>query len=217
MKKVLSLLLVFVFLKAQALALSGGPVFSDSTIASYIGTYSGVLVPTTVDISGGTQSGGSSASVGLFSIAQPDTGFASGTLLLFVDGAPFSGTLTGVIDPDTGRLSGVIDAASTFTVVVPGTTTTVNGVTTTTPSQSYSVQANGNLDAEVAIFGVATNVGATSVTPSRLTGTASIDIFFTIRNDGTPNVSKTATFEVEGFKQSDTATTTGAVAPTVGA
>jgi hypothetical protein len=215
MKKVLSLLLVFVFLKAQALALSGGPVFPGA-LTSYIGVYSGVLVPTTTSFTTtGTASGGTSTSVGLFSMNQPDTGLATGALLLFIDGAPFSGVITGIIDPDTGSFDGVIDAASTFnvTLIVP-TTTLVNGVPTTTlTTQSFQVLASGSLEAQIKVIGTATTVGAQTVTPSRITGNASVDVYFQINADGTPDVSKTANFDVEGFKQSDVGTT-ATTAPT---
>lgn len=211
MKKVLSLLLVFVFLKAQALALSGGPVFSNQQ-GNFVGIYSGVLVPKfTTFTSTSVNSGSSSASIGLFNISQPDTGLATGTVLLFVDGAPFAGTLTGIIDPDSAELDAVIDATSTFqvTVVVP-TTTIVNGVPTTTlTTQNFSVSASGNMNAKVVPTGFFSSSTTVAVTPSRLDGDASVDIYFQINNDGTPDVSKTAVFQVQGFKQSDTAGTTG--------
>lgn len=205
MKKVLSLLLVFVFLKAQALALSGGPVFSNAQ-GNFTGIYSGVLVPKfTTFTSTSTSSGSSSASIGLFTLQQPDTGIATGSVLMFVDGAPFSGNLNGVIDPDSAELSAVIDATSSFlvTFVVP-TTTIVNGVPTTTlTTQSFSVSASGNMEAKVIPTGFFSTNPNVTLTPSRLEGTASVDIYFQINSDGTPDVSKTAVFDVQGFKQSD--------------
>jgi hypothetical protein len=211
MKKVLSLLLVFVFLKAQALALSGGPVFSNAQ-GNFVGIYSGVLVPKfTTFTSTATSSGSSSASIGLFTLSQPDTGIATGSVLLFVDGAPFSGVLNGLIDPDSAELNAVIDATSTFSVVIiVPTTTIVNGVPTTTfTTQSFSVSASGNMNARVVPTGFFSTNPNVSVTPSRLEGDASVDIYFHINSDGTPDVSKTAVFEVQGFKQSDVAGTGG--------
>jgi hypothetical protein len=217
MKKVLSLLLVFVFLKAQALALSGGPVFSNSQ-GNFVGIYSGVLVPKfTTFTSTSTASGSASTSIGLFNLSQPDTGLATGTVLMFVDGAPFSGILTGIIDPDSAELNAVIDATSTFqvTIIVP-VVTVVNGVPTTTfTTQNFSVSASGNMNAKVIPTGFFSTANV-AVTPSRLEGDASVDIYFQINNDGTPDVSKTAVFEVQGFKQSDTAGTTGTGGITIG-
>ena len=41
----------------------------------------------------------------------------------------------------------------------------------------------------------------------RLEGKAELDLFTTLNNDGTPQILNTVTFSVDGFKQSDTATT----------
>lgn len=218
MKKVLSLLLAFIFLQVQTWALSGGPVYNSGTAQSYVGTYAGVLVPqseVTNDDTDDSEGEGSATSIGLFSIGQPDAGQATGALLVFVDGAAFSGTLTGIIDPQTGLLRGVINATSTFNVVffIPERTQNEDGTETITNTrEEFPVFAQGSLEAQV-IFSQATisavpGFGGGTVNPARINGTAELDIFFTIENDGTPNVNKTVRFEVDGFKQSDTVAAT---------
>ena len=234
MKKVLSLLLIFVFLQVEAWALSGGPVFGGGQ-TNFVGTYSGVLVPSSessnsdndeeaidpnndgdpttgtigpdgIDTSAG---GSTSSSIGLFSIAQPDVGIATGALVLFIDGAAFNASITGIIDPDTGTLSAVIDGLSTFVVVffIP-TTTVVDGAAVTTFTRTtFPVFATGSLDARVIALGSGSGLGQVNTAfPSRVVGTASIDVFFTISDTGTPVVDRSATFEVDGFKQSDDST-----------
>ncbi len=207
MKKVLSSLLVLVFLHTQAFALSGGPVFNTGggpDQGAFVGTYSGVLMPNGLDETDtSTNSDSSTSSVGLFSFAQPTVGVATGALVVFIDGAAFNCLLTGVIDPLDGSFRGVIDGLSTFTVGIFTPQTNVNnGVTTTTfVREEFSVFASGNVDAEVfAGIGGVSSTG-TPFTPARITGTASIDVFFRINIDGTPQVSKTATFDVDGFRQ----------------
>ena len=210
MKKVLSLLLAYTFLQAQTWALSGGPVFESGSTQSYIGTYAGVLIPQSLDVVDSSSSGeGSAASIGLFSVGQPAAGQAVGSVLIFVDGVAFNGSLTGIIDPQDGTLKGVIDATSTFNVVsfIPEITRNEDGTTTTTfTREEFPVFAQGTIEAEVVFsqssISATPTAGGTS-TPARIEGTAAVDIFFSINNDGTPEVNKTARFEVDGFKQSD--------------
>jgi hypothetical protein len=200
MKKVLSLLLAFVFLQTQSWALSGGPLVAGGPGSSLTGTYAGVLVPQLAPAVG------ASTSIGLFTLATPDTGLATGTITVFVNGAAFNGTVTGVMDPKEGKFSGVVDAQSTFqvTIFVP-VSTVVNGVTQTTfQAQNFDVFAQGSMDAE-AFQDDNVNLFTTSAsTPTRLQGTATLDIFFQIANDGTPVVTQTTVFDLDGFKQSDT-------------
>jgi hypothetical protein len=210
MNKLLSLLLAFVFLQVQTWAHSGGPVYKNNA-SSYVGTYAGVLIPKGVTVtSSGTASGTTTAAIGLFTMNSPDTGTATGAMVAFVDGAPFIGTIDGLIDPSNGRFRGILSATASYNVVifVPQTTVT-NGVTTTTfTRQTFPVLATGSMDARVRLSGesfVNSNGGSTA---NRLEGSASLNIFFLLNNDGTPNVSKIAEFSVDGFQQSTTITTT---------
>ncbi|MES2571296.1 MAG: hypothetical protein V4710_14730, partial [Verrucomicrobiota bacterium] len=193
MKKVLSLLVSFVFLQTQSWALSGGPKFQGNA-ASFTGTYAGVLIP---EVDASTTASTGSASIGLFSLEQPTKGFASGTVVAFVNGAVFNGTIQGILDPDGGVLNGVIDATSTFEVteITPVVDPTTGEVTFI--SESFTVGAQGNIQAEVA----SNTANASSAT--RIEGEASLDVFFNIANDGTPVITQTARFQVDGFKQVD--------------
>jgi len=98
MKKVLSLLVAFVFLQVQSWALSGGPVFGGSS-AAVQGTYAGSMLP---DVGGN--------SLGIFAIGVPATGLASGIFAMFVDGGAFYGSIVGVIDPDLMTLNALAQA-----------------------------------------------------------------------------------------------------------
>lgn len=189
MKQVLSLLMAFVFLQTQSWALSGGPFGSTAAGGTLTGTYAGVLVPQVAVVGG-------SASIGLFTLDHPDSGLTTGTISVFVNGAAFAGTISGVMDPKNGAFNGVIDATSTFQIqivlpTVPPTTLNTN------------VFAQGNMEAEVSIDNEPGNFSTLASTPSRIEGTAALDIFFQIAADGTPVITQTALFDVDGFKQSD--------------
>jgi hypothetical protein len=189
MKQVLSLLMAFVFLQTQTWALSGGPFGGAGSGGTLTGTYAGVLVPEVAVVGG-------SASIGLFTLVQPDAGLAAGTITVFVNGAAFAGTISGVMDPKNGSFSGVVDAQSTFqvSVLVPTVPPTV---------QAFDVFAQGTMEAEVTVDSTPSNFSTLASTPSRIEGTAALDIFFQIAADGTPVITQTAIFEVDGFKQSD--------------
>ena len=199
MNRVLSLLVAYVFIQTQAWALSGGPFGQgQSGSANIIGTYAGVLVPSGESIGSNTQGEPLATAIGLFAFSQPDVGFASGPMLAFVEGTPIVGTINGIIDPADGRFRAVISGESTYVVAFD-----LNGDGTI--DLSTPIEATGSIDAQISA--ISTSTGFTSgLNSARVSGIAGIDIFLFIRNDGTPRVSDTINFEVEGFKQSDTAT-----------
>ncbi len=129
MNRVLSLLLAFIFLHTQAWALSGGPVFGGTAQTSLIGTYAGALLPTaepeftdpaptappapgappappapTDPGTDNTQFNG----LGLFTLSVPDTGLGTGTFVYFSEGRTFTGTITGLADPERQTLIGLV-------------------------------------------------------------------------------------------------------------
>lgn len=198
MQRVLSLLVAYVFFQTQAWALSGGP-FQQTQGSNIIGTYAGVLIPSVTTVGTNTNGEPLATAIGLFAFGQPDVGFAEGPLLAFVEGTPLLGTITGLIDPEDGHFQAVISGQSTYNVAFD-----FNGdgmVDLSTP-----IQATGNVDAQIEPLRTFTGT-ATGLNSARVVGTAGIDIFLFIRNDGTPRVSDTLIFDVEGFKQSDTSTT----------
>ncbi len=180
MKKVLSLLVTFVLLQSQSWALSGGPVYPTSA-KNYKGTYSGVLIPDSTGVS----TASSSAAVGLFSLAQPSSGLATGAALVFINGTAFTGTIQGIIDPKSGKLSGVIDAVSTYDIIsVVGTTTVTS-----------KLFATGSIKAKIVS-------DPSFASAARIEGTSSLDVSGSVNKDGTPIISSTAIFQVDGFQQS---------------
>ena len=191
MKQVLSLLVGFVLIQTQAWAISGGPP-QDGAQTNYQGTYAGVLIPeSTQEVQGST-------SIGLFSFSQRQTGFTSGTILTFVNGTVFNGTLEGVVDPKNGSLKAVLNASSTFNVVYTFQTVDANGNTTIT-TEEYPILCQGSLKAKI-------KPDQSGFTAARVEGTASLDVYFSFENDGTPIITQTAKFQVDGFQQSTSAT-----------
>jgi hypothetical protein len=209
MKKVLSLLMAFVFLQAQSYALSGGPDYGSPANLNVVGTYAGVLVPESVtdeseDVGQVVQS---AANIGLFSLGVPDSGPSVGSAIVFVEGTAFNGAIIGVVDPGTGSFRAIIDAVSTYTIidtVVTGVDANGNPIVEVVESNIF---AQGSIDAQIVALGVPSPLGVTPPGSTRVIGTAAIDIFGSLEEDGTPDVTSTATFTVDGFKQSDTATT----------
>jgi len=104
MKKLLSLLMCYVFLQAETFAMRGGPSGSGS-ILQPIGFFSGVFV----DISGV-----GSADVGLFLISVPSAGAANGQVVFYsgsgVDADFYNGIITGLSSPTTAQLVAVFSA-----------------------------------------------------------------------------------------------------------
>ena len=175
MKRLLSLLMCYVFLQAETFALRGGPG-GNKTIS---GGYAGVM----------TQSGGGS-DVGLFLLNAASQGASSGQVAIFsqststatavVGPGPirpssgggsyyYLGTMTGLTDPTSGQFTGVFSAiaqglaATTTTVTVTATSRTIAGTMKlkTVQGRSGSVQRiTGTAVTQTAITG---GVGATGV------------------------------------------------------
>jgi hypothetical protein len=192
MKKVLSLLVLFVFLQTQSWALSGGPVFGTSSGVNVIGTFSGVMIPDTESGSNVSINGGAN-SIGIFSLGVPDSGIATGSFAFFGNAEAYNGTISGIADPDRATLKAILDAATTLRT---GSTTTTNG----TASSTFTGQAIGSMDAEIAPA-----VSVFAATAARLVGTSHLDIFDGSFNaDLSVHVASTFDFVVDGFKQSST-------------
>ena len=199
MKKVLSLLLSFAFLQAQSWAIGGGPGGGTTTATAIAGTYSGVLLP-----AGQTNPSiinqASSASIGLFSVGVPSTGIATGAAVAFVDGVAYIGDMIGVADPQKNTLVGIVEATSNFDVVtlIP----VVDPVTGQVTFQQVTTKvfAQGNIQTRISGSGFAESGNI------RLFGKAELDLFATINPDGTPAITNTVKFQVDGFKQSDSVT-----------
>lgn len=114
--------------------------------------------------------------------------------MLFADGEIFSGTINASADPDTGKLTGVLEATFNFTLSV------FNG--SAFVSTAVSASAVGRLNAKIG-----SDTSPTAVATARLTGTASLDISFGQVSATTlaPVVARTITFDVMGYQQSRSA------------
>ena len=192
MKKVLSLLLAFVFLDVQTWALSGGPVYTGGGLGdAVIGTYAGVLLPKTVNRIFQNPAFASKINdantLGLFIVGVPKVGAATGNFLFFQDGEAYFGALVGFVDPANGKFTGLSTGAA-------ATNNVAGGVEFLSP-----ISAVGNVKAVIAPSGNA-------VAGLRLKGTA----FFQLQGyapDSSPNgvgltVLREDTFLIDGFKQS---------------
>lgn len=195
MKRVLSFLLMIVFTQATvapAFAKTGGPSIGGTQNVSATGTYAGVLIPQD-DPTGATSP---SNSIGLFSMGVPDAGIAQGACVVFVEGIAYNGNITGIVDPLVGRLVGIVDAISTFSVTDPA-------------GNTFSPFAQGNVTAQIretASFSpVALTVQTFSFATTRLEGRAELDVLGAIdAATGQPLRTNSVSFVVDGFKQSAT-------------
>ena len=191
MKRVLSFLLMVVFMHAQvstAFAKRGGPDFGDQATVDTIGSYAGTMIPIA---STNPSSTGGSNSIGLFGIGVPQIGVAQGTCVIFVDGSAYEGTITAVADPIGGELKGLIDAMSVFLVFDPAN-----------PTVPFRIFASGNIEAEIKDTAAGQAVGfqsAATFATTRIKGQAQVDIAQSVGV-----VDNTVTFVVDGFKQSST-------------
>lgn len=194
MKRVLPLLLAYVFLQTQSWALSGGPNYGSKGFTP-VGTYGGVLLDTTTgDAAAGVDF---AASTGVFSVGVPQTGVATGSLALFVHGAAYVGSIVASVDPEKQLFQGVVNGTSLFQVVEIVTTGSGNNISTSTVT--FSIFAEGNINAKF----IQTDTSLTqNAKATRLIGTAQIQTFGHINNDGSPDITSTSTLTVSGLQQS---------------
>ena len=154
MKKVLSLLVAFVFMQVQTWALSGGPKYGGNQ-ASVSGTYAGVFTGiggTALALGTGVlvDSAGTNA-VGLFVIGVPITDVANGTMALFFEGAFFQGGILGIADPNKQTLTGV---AQGIHITELTTLTDFFFTGQTRQTVNYDSRADGTIKAEIKNEGI---------------------------------------------------------------
>lgn len=211
MKKVLSLLVAFVFMQVQTWALSGGPRYGGDQ-ASVSGTYAGVFTGiggTAINLGTGNlvDSAGTNA-VGLFVIGVPITDIANGTMAIFFEGSFFQGGILGIADPNKQTLTGVCQGVHITELI--SFTDLFFGVSQ--QSVNYDSRADGTIKAEIENTGIdgITLVGTGSFTVSIIVSTPvtfpdpNNPGFFitTVVQSSVPT--GTLSFTVDGFKQSDT-------------
>ncbi|MDQ3622012.1 MAG: hypothetical protein M3463_05925 [Verrucomicrobiota bacterium] len=202
MKKVLSLLVAFVFLQTQSWAISGGPFSGGNTTVSTIGTYSGVLA-------------GPLNALGIFTIGVPSVGVATGDFVMFANGSYYTGTITGIADPAKAALQAVVNGQRLNTSFT-GTDLFGRPVTFT----NADARTDGFINAKIGTFG---GLGTT-----RLRGTAQVEVKEllpapvldgagnpVLDSAGNPVIRTqfvtvaTLSLQVDGFRQSSTAPTQG--------
>jgi hypothetical protein len=194
MKKVLSLLLAFVFLHVQAHALSGGPRYSGGSATSLTGTYSGVLT-------------GPINALGIFVVGIHDVGPADGDFNIFISGSFYGGSILGIGDPQNSTFQGVLDAqlVSSFSFFADPFFGVQSGAATVEGTAAGLVQAT--------VVDAGGITGGTSST--RMQGTANVAVRERIPLTSTTDANGVVTttgggfqqvasldFVVDGFKQS---------------
>jgi hypothetical protein len=174
MKTVFACLCCLVLGTAQTFALKGGPDFGSRV--STTGIYAGIMTP-------GPLSPGAN-SIGLFSVTIPRTGLGTGQVVIFQVGETYTGTFTGIADPDSAKLTGEIDAS--FPVISSTINSSGNVVTTT-----FLAKAAGKMQGSIRA-----NKNLFSTAAARIVGTANIQFSLTVNNPFTQ-----IGYIVIGFKQ----------------
>lgn len=202
MKKILSFLLAIVFLQAQVFAMSGGPVYGAKG-ENIVGSYSGVLIPDSGEISAVKGPNGELIpSLGIFSLKVPVTGYATGIFMMFSEGQTFPGTINAVGNALKGTLSGLLEASFDTNI------SQVVGAEVVTVAVTTSV--NGTLESKVsATSGISASASSTGNTFQRVVGTAVL-VYDQgqVNKDLQPIVTNVLHYTVDGVKQSNSTTTT---------
>lgn len=199
MKKVLSLLVLFVFLNVSSWAYA--PNYGITGAAgSVTGVFAGTLIP--VDETTTT-----SASLGIFAIGIPAPiaglpPFVQGAGVVFSSGTSYTSVITGVFDPGSGVLNAIVEGTAPVTV----TTFVLSLAGVSEPEvDTTNIFAQGGITATFqSASGNHLVGGPGSAAATRLTGTASIDLFANTNANGAPIITNTIHFTVDGFQQSST-------------
>ena len=101
MKILLACLMCLVLTMSQAFAISGGP-FGGKGLVGVVGAYAGTLDPTAACACPNN--------LGIFTLSVPQTGLATGNVLIFTGERTFSGPITGLADPNTDILVATLQA-----------------------------------------------------------------------------------------------------------
>jgi hypothetical protein len=181
MKILLACLMCLVLGASECFAIGGGPVFGGGGQVTVTGTYAGVFVPI-VDPTIGIPEN----SLVLFTLTIPKVGLATGTTAVFRNGFFYPGTIQGSADPDSARLTGVVNAFFQETVATSGNTTFM-----------FEYDANGRF----VNTKITANSNTFSTASTRIRGKATI----TYRNDAGDPMGDSGgpiEYKVHGFKQS---------------
>jgi hypothetical protein len=204
MKTLLAILMSFIITEAPVLAIHGG--YSLGGVGDTSGTYAGVLIPTSdvvISGSGGVTTAGSD-NLGLFTLNVPTTGVGTGNLLIFSSGRTFTGTITAIPDPSNANgIIGLITATFAFTFEVITTAVSNGTVVQTVSPVNTTATAQGGFSATTET----TTATTQSPTGVLLSGETTLEIDQgAVTADGAPIITEVASFDIEGFQQSSSAT-----------
>jgi hypothetical protein len=157
MKILLACLMCLVLGASECFGISGGPVFGGAGV-TVTGTYAGVLVPLTILV-GNPPAPMTDNSLALFTLTIPRVDLATGNTAVFRNGVFYSGTIQGLADPDTAKLTAVVNAVNDVTASSSSTAS----LTTATFS------ANGKFEHAKIVAST-----SSSFTSARIRGTASV-------------------------------------------
>jgi hypothetical protein len=197
MKILLACLMCLVLGASECVAIDGGPVFGGGRGVTVTGTYAGVFVPIPIVVDPGpprvtlTEN-----SLVLFTLSIPKVGLASGTTAVFRNGLFYPGTIQGSADPDTARLTGIINAV--FEV-------------TSSESMTASITARFTANGRFVNARIAARTTASNVATTRIGGKASLTYTCICSSsscsvcDEQPGASsgEPVVYKIHGFKQSE--------------
>src|SRR4051812_7153945 len=117
MKILLAALMCMLLNTVQCFAIDGGPWGGGGGVA-VTGNYAGVLVPIPVAPDPGNPDVTlpPDDSLALFTMSIHQVGLADGAASVFRNGVFYPGTITGLGDPDTAKITGLINASFELTV-----------------------------------------------------------------------------------------------------
>ena len=184
MKKLLSLLLCFVFLHAQTFAKHELPGSSNSLK----GVYGGVMIPTSTTMNG--VAAPTANALGIFAFAMPSNGYGAGSLEMFTEGTVYNGTIDAMGNTDSMEINAILTANYNYAVsLILNTGSGGQSVQT----QNLTASATGSMKAKV-------NTNDPSFIS--LKGTAFIQVSHTISTRTyTPNIDQETDFEITGQLQ----------------
>lgn len=202
--------------------MSGGPTYGGAIGEDIVGSYSGVFIPNDGEDTAVTGPNGEPiSSLGIFSLSVPITGVATGIFLVFAEGQIFPGTIIAVGNALKGTLNGLLEASfdRQELLIANGfpapavVTTTVNGTMKANVSGVSSTNGTGNSFQRV--NGTAQLVfdggQVTSVEVAQFFGNVPPNTSNdTVNNSGSRVITKVLNYTVDGVKQSNSATGTGA-------
>lgn len=185
MKILLACLMCMLLNTVQCFAIDGGPWGPGGGI-TVTGNYAGVLVPIpTVLDPGPPPVLQTDNSLALYTMTIPRVGLASGTAAVFRNGIFYPGTISGLGDPDTAKVTGIINASFQETVAQTSTTDFI-----------FTFSANGKFDTAKIV------AGKSSSSVERMRGQASLTY---VNDAGDPSADSGGPllYRIVGFKQSE--------------